>query len=105
MQKVLYISWTEKMSGGEISFINYINALRQKDDFFPLFVCPKEGPLSQRLKKENIPYSLLPVASFSFKKPWLFFIALAKLITLIKEEKVTHIHNTSFYSNQIAVIA
>lgn len=106
MQKVLYLSWTEKMSGGEISIINYIKALQQqKEQFSPLFICPKEGRLTERVKKEGIPYHILPLCSFSFKKPWYFFIALAKLISFIQKERITHIHNTSFYSNQIAVIA
>ncbi|MEK6920948.1 MAG: glycosyltransferase family 4 protein, partial [Nanoarchaeota archaeon] len=107
MQRILYISWTDKMSGGEISVINYIKALRKQNEehFSPIVICPQEGKLSQKLRKENIPFSILSVSSFSFKKPWRFFLALEKLVSLIKREKITHIHNTSFYSNQLAVIA
>lgn len=105
--KILYISWTENMSGGEISFINYINELkRQKKEYFlPLFLCPKKGNFSERLLEEKIPVQLIPVCSFSFTKPWHFFIALVKIVRLIKKEKISLIHNTSFYSNQIAVVA
>lgn len=104
MINILYISWTDKMSGGEISLINYASLLDRKI-FRPVFLFPKQGKASTRASEKGIETRFIDMGIFSFKRPWRFIRSVMALRKLLKKEKIDIIHCTTFYSNLIAVAA
>jgi glycosyltransferase involved in cell wall biosynthesis len=104
MIRILYISLTEQVSGGEISVLNYITAL-DKTIYAPLVLCPKEGMLAAHARKDDIPVFFHRIPLLSKKKPWKYFQTLLWLVHFIKKERIDILHGMNFYTCQMAGLA
>lgn len=101
MARILYLSLTEQVSGGEISVLNYITSLNRRY-YLPFLVCPRKGMLSELARKHNIPVMIHALPRLSKKHPWDYFRALLWLLHFIKKEHIDILHGMNFYTCQIA---
>jgi glycosyltransferase involved in cell wall biosynthesis len=62
--RILYVNQTGRMSGGERSLIDLLDALNGRVD--PVVACP-DGELARELARRSIPVKSLPEARFSFR--------------------------------------
>ncbi|MDP2922658.1 MAG: glycosyltransferase family 4 protein [Candidatus Omnitrophota bacterium] len=96
MLKILYVSSTAHLGGGEVSLLNMLKGL-DKRYFLPLAVAPSKGVLLDRLKAQNIEVKVIELMEFS-RKHWLSFLfSVFKLAAIIKREKIKLVHANSIY--------
>ncbi|WP_264566733.1 glycosyltransferase [Flavobacterium sp. N3904] len=90
--RIIQIIDSLEAGGAERMAVNYANALVSEIDFSGLVATRKEGPLLHQLDTK-VPYLFLN------KKRQLDFVALFRLRSFVKKNKVTHIHahSTSFF--------
>jgi glycosyltransferase involved in cell wall biosynthesis len=90
--RIIQIIDSLEAGGAERMAVNYANALVNEIDFSGLVTTRKEGPLLHQLDPK-VKYFFLN------KKRQLDFVALVRLRTFVKKNKVTHIHahSTSFF--------
>ncbi len=101
---ILYISHTDKLSGGERSVFQYIQQL-DREKYEPLLLCPASGMLSQFAAKHNVPVVFHSLRLFSKAKPWQYFVDLFWFIRFLRRENIQLMHGMNFYTAQLAGVA
>lgn len=102
--KILYISHTDKLSGGERSVFQYIQQL-DREEYKPLLLCPAPGMLSQFAQTQHVPVVFHSLRLFSKRKPWQYLIDLFWLIRFLKRQNIQLMHGMNFYTAQLAGVA
>ena len=100
---ILYINFTDKVSGGETSLLYYLAELKKYVN--PVVVSPKKGDFSNRLDAAGIKNYTFPLDLLSKKNPLLFLRTVYCLVRLIIREKIDIIHANGTPSNQSGAIA
>jgi len=98
---ILYISLTEKISGGERSVFQYIQQL-DREKYVPILLCPASGMLSEFAQTKGVRVVFHRLSLFSLCKPWQYISDLFWLIVFLQREKIQIIHGMSFYTAQLA---
>lgn len=104
MYRILYVSRTAQIGGGEVSLLNLVKRL-DKELFLPIVVVSTEGPLVERLKAIGVRTKLTPLMEFSRHKWLSFFIAAIRLAFLIRKEKIDLVHANSIYVAEQSYLA
>lgn len=106
MYKILYVSGTDYIGGGEISLINLVKNIDKKL-FLPIVVVPGNGSLVERLKSinSNIVIKKIKVIEFSRRKLLQFLFSVIKLALFVKKEKINLIHANSIYVAEASYFA
>ena len=102
--KILYISHTDKVSGGEKSVFQYIQQLH-REKYEQMLLCPAQGMLSQFAEQQHVPVTFHTMRLFSLRKPWQYCADLFWLIIFLKQQNIQLMHGMNFYTAQLAGIA
>jgi glycosyltransferase involved in cell wall biosynthesis len=102
--KILYVSSTAELGGGEVSLLSLLKGL-DGNFVLPLAVVPSNGPLLDKLKKQAIDVRLIPLMEFSRKNCLLFLLATLRLAFLIRKEKIDLVHANSIYISEQSLFA
>lgn len=96
MHRVLYIDCCKGIfGGGQISLLELLAHI-DTTKFLPLVIVSEEGKLKKEVQKLRIECSLLPMPSFKWLNPFLFFIGFWRIFNFIRKQKIKLIHsNTS----------
>lgn len=85
--RIVYVNHSAIIGGGEISLLNLLRRV-DRDKYFPVVVCPMKGPLTEELRRLDIPYFLIP---FAFQRsPLAFASGLLELVKSSREIKLVH---------------
>lgn len=103
-KKILYISYTDKLSGGEKSVFQYIQQL-DREKYETLIFCPAPGMLSQFAQMHQVPVVFHSLRLFSKRKPWQYFADLFWLVRFLKQQNIQLMHGMNFYTAQLAGVA
>ncbi len=102
--KILYVSGTACIGGGEVSLISLLKGLNKRL-FHPIVILPSAGPLESELKKLGIETRYCPVIEFSKRRIVFFVIDLLKLAALIDRESIDLVHANSIYTSELSWFA
>jgi glycosyltransferase involved in cell wall biosynthesis len=92
------------MGGAEISLLNLVKRLN-KELFIPHFVCSKEGPFIDELRKIKIPPDFVQFPSIRWPNPVQICSTIRSLIDIIKKKQINLIHSNQPRSNLFGAIA
>jgi len=102
--KILYITPSVRLFGARVSLLTLVTNL-DKNQFEPIVVCPKKGPLSDELTQKGIKTEFIPIKSFRKGKYFpLIPITVYKLLKLVKRENIDLIHCNEDWVNPYAVL-
>jgi glycosyltransferase involved in cell wall biosynthesis len=102
--KILYLSPTSQMGGGEQSLLGIITAI-DKTRFQPVVLCPDEGPLVNKLREYKIEVIILPIPRLRRLNFILNFKTLYQLISIIKKDKIVLVHGNGTRENLVGGLA
>jgi glycosyltransferase involved in cell wall biosynthesis len=95
---IFYITPSVQLLGARVSLVELLTHL-DKSRFRPVVVCPKDGPLPQRLAELGIETRIVRFGNWRKIKYWpLIPIALYNLFELAREEKVSLWHSNEFWA-------
>lgn len=107
MRKVLYITELVDLGGGEKSLLYMIEALN-KEQFCPVVLCPKEGPLTGELRRKNVRVVVFPFG----RAEKLFGIipilplgGMVRVLCLLRSERIGLVHANCFLGAVLAAFA
>jgi len=95
--KILYLQKTAQIGGAEKDLIALLKKL-DRSLFTPFVAISEEGPLTEELKRLNIPYFLIPL--YAWRKPKYFLLrytSIIKLYKLVKKLGINIIHSNDFW--------
>lgn len=101
---ILYLHNESVMGGAEISLLNLVKRLN-KGLFIPHFVCSKEGPFIDELRKIKIPPDFVQFPSIRWPNPLQICSTIRSLIDIIKKNQINLIHSNQPRSNLFGAIA
>lgn len=101
---ILYLHNESIMGGAEISLLNLVKRLN-KELFIPHFVCSKEGPFIDELRKIKIPPDFVQFPSIRWPNPVQICSTIRSLIDIIKKKQINLIHSNQPRSNLFGAIA
>lgn len=101
---ILYLHNESVMGGAEISLLNLVKRLN-KELFIPHFVCSKEGPFIDELRKIKIPPDFVQFPSIRCPNPVQICSTIRSLIDIIKKKQINLIHSNQPRSNLFGAIA
>ena len=102
--KILYISPTSQIGGGEQSLLGLLKTIDRKR-FIPLVLCPGEGPLMSEIKQHNIDTQSFSVPRLKSLNIVSIIQAAQQLMSIIEKEGVQLIHGNGSRVNLIGGIA
>lgn len=101
---ILYLHNESVMGGAEISLLNLVKRLN-KELFIPHFVCSKEGPFIDELRKIKISPDFVQFPSIRWPNPVQICSTIRSLIDIIKKKQINLIHSNQPRSNLFGAIA
>lgn len=101
---ILYLHNESIMGGAEISLLNLVKRLN-KELFIPHFVCSKEGPFIDELRKIKIFPDFVQFPSIRWPNPLQICSTIRSLIDIIKKKQINLIHSNQPRSNLFGAIA
>ena len=101
---ILYLHNESIMGGAEISLLNLVKRLDRKL-FIPHFVCSKEGPFIDELRKINIPPDFVQFPSIRWPNPVRICNTIRGLVNIIKKRQIDLVHSNQPRSNLFGAIA
>lgn len=101
---ILYLHNESVMGGAEISLLNLVKRLN-KELFIPHFVCSKEGPFTDELRKIEIFPDFVQFPSIRWPNPVQICNTIRSLIDIIKKKQINLIHSNQPRSNLFGAIA
>jgi len=102
--KILYISPTSQIGGGEQSLFGLITAI-DHTRFTPVVLCPDEGPLVDKLRKNKISVIIFPIPRLKNFNPLINIRSIYQLLYLLKKEKIALIHGNGTRENLVGGLA
>lgn len=101
---ILYLHNESIMGGAEISLLNLVRRLNKK--LFKIhFVCSKEGPFIDELRKMNIDPDFVQFPSIRWPNPVKIYDTIKTLIAIIKKRDINLIHSNQPRSNLFGAVA
>ncbi len=90
--KILYISTTSRLGGGEGILLNILERL-DRTKFEPIVLLPEKGKLEDELKKKNIKFAIVSnKKKYSKKDIFSFLVLVARYVFWILKENITLVH-------------
>lgn len=108
--RVVFITHYAALMGANRSLLHLVKGLQKWHGVVPLVLCPKEGPFTQALDKNQIPFAVLPFANwaytirsrFLYTFPWLWKTS-NDLVLPVLLEHVERFRPNIIHSNSQAV--
>lgn len=96
---ILYVETTGEIGGAEVSLLNL---LKHIDQYQPIVVAPKKGPLVAKLQNMKIPVYILPMPQASRRNsiPWVWSVL--RLARLCRRLGVSLVHANHEFANRHA---
>lgn len=95
---ICYITPSVELLGARISLIELLIHL-DRLQFHPIVVCPKKGPLTERLKQIDVQHRIIRFGNWRKGKHWLYVpFALHSMTKLCRKESVALWHSNEFWS-------
>lgn len=107
MRKVLYITELVDLGGGEKSLLSMVDAL-DKEQYCPVVLCPKEGPLTEELKRRNVHVVVFPFGRTEklFGVIPIFPVSgMVRVFYLLRSERIGLVHANCFLGAVLAAVA
>lgn len=104
MHKILYLSPSVSLLGARRSLLVLLEGLN-KNKYFPIVVCSKEGDLVEELKNRKIRTEILRFHGWRKLKNIQYIPStIVSLVKLIKKEKISLIHCNEFWLNPYVIL-
>ncbi len=95
---ICYITPSVELLGARISLIELLIHL-DRTRYRPIVVCPKQGPLTDRLVQIDVDYRIVRFGNWRKGKHWILVpFALRSLVKLCRQEHVELWHSNEFWS-------
>lgn len=103
--RALFLSGSVNLWGARRSLLDFLSKI-DRERISPLVVCSKKGPLTEELRRSEIPFRLINLPLWRKAKNFSKIPGtLLPLYRLIREEKIDFIHSNSHWDNPYGVLA
>lgn len=101
---ILYLHETSILGGAENSLLNLVSKL-DKNKFQPFFICPKEGPFIDELKKLNIKVDLVKFSRLKSLNLFRIYNTIRKIRQTIEKREIDLVHSSGVGTNLLGAIS